>query len=57
MVAWMEGRMKKYDKNSDNKLDVGEFKAYDANGDFGAIDQNKDGLADVTELVLARQKK
>ncbi|MCE3018126.1 MAG: hypothetical protein LW870_19910 [Pirellula sp.] len=57
MVAWMEGRMKKYDKNSDNKLDVGEFKAYDANGDFGAVDQNKDGLADVTELVIARQKK
>lgn len=57
MVAWMEGRMKKYDKNSDNKLDVGEFKAYDANSDFGAVDQNKDGLADVTELVLARQKK
>jgi hypothetical protein len=57
MVAWMESRMKKYDKNSDNKLDVGEFKAYDANGDFGAVDQNKDGLADVTELVLARQKK
>jgi hypothetical protein len=53
MVAWMEGRMKKYDKNSDNKLDVGEFKAYDANGDFGAVDQNKDGLADVTELVIA----
>ncbi len=57
MVAWMEGRMKKYDKNADNKLDVGEFKAYDANGDFAAVDQNKDGLADVTELVLARQKK
>ena len=57
MVAWMESRMKKYDKNSDSKLDVSEFKAYDANSDFGAVDQNKDGLADVSELVIARQKK
>jgi antitoxin component YwqK of YwqJK toxin-antitoxin module len=56
MIAWMESRMKKFDKDSNKGLDRGEFKTYDMNGNFEAIDQNKDGLADVYELVFARMK-
>ncbi len=57
MIAWMEGRIKKYDMDSNKALDIAEFKAFDANGDFAAVDRNKDGLADVFELVLVRTKK
>jgi hypothetical protein len=56
MIAWMESRMKKFDKDSNKGLDIGEFKAFDANGNFAAVDRNKDGLVDANELVLARMK-
>jgi hypothetical protein len=57
MRDWMAGRVKRYDKNGDGKLDIDEYKAYNASGDFTRADANKDGFADVDELAIERSRK
>lgn len=54
MRSYVEGRVKRYDKNGDGKFDIDEYKAYNASGDFTKADANKDGFADVDELTLER---
>lgn len=57
MRAWVEGRVKRYDKSGDGKFDIDEYKAYNSSGDFTKVDANKDGFADVDELTIERTRK
>lgn len=57
MKEWVAGRLKRYDKDGNGKLDPEELKAYDGKVDFAAIDLNKDGLVDVDEMYAERMKK
>lgn len=57
MRGWVEGRVKKYDKNGDGKFDIDEYKVYNSSGDFTKVDANKDGFADVDELTIERTRK
>jgi Ca2+-binding EF-hand superfamily protein len=57
MRGWVEGRVKKYDKNGDGKFDIDEYKTYNSSGDFTKADANKDGFADVDELTIERTRK
>lgn len=54
---WMAGRLKRYDKNQDGKLDIDEYKAYNSSGDFTKADTNQDGFADVDELAIERGRR
>ena len=53
----MAGRLKRYDKNQDGKLDIDEYKAYNSSGDFTKADTNQDGFADVDELAIERGRR
>lgn len=57
MRGWVEGKVKRYDKNGDGKFDIDEYKAYNSSGDFTKADTNKDGFADVDELTIERTRK
>ncbi|AMV33306.1 EF hand [Pirellula sp. SH-Sr6A] len=54
---WMAGRVTKYDKNQDGKLDIDEYKVYNSSGDFTKADTNQDGFADVDELAIERSRR
>jgi hypothetical protein len=53
MLAWSETKLKKLDKDGNNTLSPDEFKE----GDFAAVDTNKDGRVDVREYAAFRSKK